>query len=124
MFCDRLLSAGKQATCHESGERQVRCALAADSGHLALFISYSGLAPHINNLLPILVERGCPATLIGTPRAARLHPGLTAYLLVGDRESLQHRITQYASHIAVQYVLDTPLQLLLRADLREERGVS
>ena len=107
MFCDRLLSAGKPATCHEHIERQVRCALASDQSHLAIVISYSGLAPNLGNLLPILSERACPVVLIGTPRAARAHSGLAAYLLVSDRESLQHRITQYASHISVQYVLDT-----------------
>lgn len=107
MFCDRLMSVGKQATCHENIERQSRTALAATDEHLAIFISYSGHATNIAPLLPVLAERSCPAVLVGTAYAARLHPGLDAYLLVDDRESLQNRITQFASHTAVQYVLDT-----------------
>ena len=48
-----------------------------------------------------------PAVLIGTPRAEQLNPGLSCYPHVSDQESLQDRITQFASHIAVQYVLDS-----------------
>lgn len=107
MFCDRLLSVGKFATCHESVERQNRTALASNAWHLAIMISYSGFAPTIGTHAPLLRERGCPVVLIGTPHAARLHPGLDAYLTVSDRESLRNRIAQFASHIAVQYALDT-----------------
>ena len=107
MFRDRLLSAGKSATCHESIEAQIRTALAADRRHVAIAISYSGLAENLKQLLPILNERHVPVIIIGTPRCARLHPGFAAYLTVSDHESLTHRITQFASHIAVQYVLDT-----------------
>lgn len=107
MFCDRLLSTGHAATCHESIERQVRTALAATGEHVAIFISYSGLAANFLSLLTPLKERGCPIILIGTPHAALLNPGLDAYLRISDSESLRNRITQFASHLAVQYALDT-----------------
>ena len=107
MFCDRLLSAGKAATCFDGYEQQIRTALASDASHLAIAISYSGLAEYLPQLFSTLQRCGTPVVLIGTPRAERLHPGLGAYLHVSDQESLQNRITQFASHIAVQYVLDT-----------------
>lgn len=107
MFRDRLLSVGKAATCFEGYEQMIRTALASDDSHLAIAISYSGLAEHLPELFNVLRERHAPCVLIGTPRATRLHPGLDAYLAVSDQESLQNRITQFASHIAVQYVLDT-----------------
>lgn len=107
MFCDRLLSAGREATCHESVERQLRCALASGPDCAAVVISYSGLNENIGTILPLLAKRGTPAVLIGTAHARRLHPGLDAYLEVSDQEHLQERITQFASHIAVQYVLDS-----------------
>ncbi|MFQ7392304.1 MAG: MurR/RpiR family transcriptional regulator [Collinsella aerofaciens] len=107
MFRDRLLSAGKSATCYSSTEAQVRTALASDSGHAAIVISYSGLAPNLKEILPILSSRHVPVVVIGTPYCARLHPGFAAYLTVSDHESMTHRITQFASHIAVQYVLDS-----------------
>lgn len=119
MFCDRLLSAGRSATCHESLERQTRTALAATEEHVAVMISYSGLADQIFRLLPVLRERACPVILIGTPYAARRHPGLAAYLHVSDSESLRNRITQFASHIAVQYALDTLFSCFFARAYRE-----
>ena len=107
MFRDRLLSAGKNTTCHASIEAQVRTALASGPDHTAIAISYSGLAPNFKEVLPILSSRRVPVIIIGTPRCARLHPGFAAYLTISDIESLSHRITQFASHIAVQYALDT-----------------
>ena len=120
MFCDRLLSAGRAATCHESLERQTRTALSSNERHTALMISYSGLASQIFRLLPILRERSCPIILIGTPYAARRHPGLDAYLHVSDSESLRNRITQFASHIAVQYTLDTLFSCFFARSYRED----
>lgn len=122
MFCDRLLSAGRNATCHESPERLVRTALATGANHAAVAISYSGLNQQFATLLPILAERGCPVVFIGTAAAQRLHPGLTAYLTVSDREHLQDRITQFASHIAVQYALDALYGCLFARDY--ERSIA
>ncbi len=102
MFRDRLLSAGKSATCHDGVEAQVRTALASGPDHAAIVISYSGLAPNLKDILPILSSRHVPVIVIGTPYCARIHPGFAAYLTVSD-----HEITQFASHIAVQYVLDS-----------------
>ena len=107
MFRDRLLSAGKSATCYGSVEAQVRTALASGPDHVAIVISYSGLAPNLREILPILSSRRVPVIVIGTPYCARIHPGFAAYLMVSDHESMTHRITQFASHIAVQYVLDS-----------------
>ncbi len=106
MFVDRMLSAGRQAVCHENQERKIRAALSSDKSHVALLISYSGVTTFFEQLLPVLAQRGVPAILIGAPMAKRRNPGLAAYLLVGDSESTLHRITQFASHISVQYMLD------------------
>lgn len=116
MFCDRLLSIGRSASCFESGERQARIALASDCHHVAIAISYSGLGPNLATILPILHERNVPTIFVGTPNGCRLNPGLDVYLHVSDRESLQNRITQFASHIAVQYVLDSLYGCLFARD--------
>lgn len=108
MFRDRLLSAGKSTTCYGGVEAQVRTALLASGpDHVAIVISYSGLAPNLREILPILSSRHVPVIVIGTPYCARIHPGFAAYLMVSDHESMTHRITQFASHVAVQYVLDS-----------------
>lgn len=107
MFRDRLLSVGKSATCYGNIEAQVRTALTSDSDRAAIVISYSGLAPNLKEILPILSSQHAPVIVIGTPYCARIHPGFAAYLTVSDHESMTYRITQFASHIAVQYVLDS-----------------
>lgn len=122
MFCDRLLSIGRSASCFESGERQARIALASDCHHVAIAISYSGLGPNLATILPILHERNVPTIFVGTPNGCRLNPGLDAYLHVSDRESLQNRITQFASHIAVQYVLDSLYGCLFARDYANSRA--
>lgn len=122
MFCDRLLSIGRSASCFESGERQTRIALASDCHHVAIAISYSGLGPNLATILPILHERNAPTIFVGTPNGCRLNPGLDVYLHVSDRESLQNRITQFASHIAVQYVLDSLYGCLFARDYANSRA--
>ena len=94
-------------TNHDNAEAQVRTALASGPDHVAIVISYSGLAPNFKEILPILSSRHVPVIVIGTPYCAHIHPGFAAYLTVSDHESMTHRITQFASHIAVQYVLDS-----------------
>lgn len=116
MFCDRLLSVGRDAFCHADMERQYRSILACDGHDAAIFISYSGLAPDIDRKLTLLGERHVPVVYIGTAAARRRHPGLDAYLLVSDREHLQGRITQFASHISVQFVLDILFSCVFAAD--------
>lgn len=106
MFEERLLSAGKRVLCPTTSERQVRIALASEPANVAIFISYSGLSPYVKTCAGILREQKVPMILIGSRQARRIHPGLDAYLLVSDREDLQSRITQFASHLAVQFVLD------------------
>ncbi|MDD5800310.1 MAG: MurR/RpiR family transcriptional regulator [Coriobacteriales bacterium] len=106
MFVDRMLSAGRCATCFESMERQTRTALASDDSHVGLFVSYSGVSEVHGRIMPILAERSVPMILVGTPAAMRRNPGLDVYLCISDAERYQNRITQFASHLAVQYVLD------------------
>ena len=106
MFRDRLVSIGRDAQCRGDSEWQLRRALALGPQDVAVMISYSGLAPGIDDRLEVLSARHVPTVYIGTPDARRRHPGLDAYLLVADHEHLQNRITQFASHIAVQFVLD------------------
>ena len=73
---------------------------------MSVLISYSGMGPNLSTIVPILTERNVPSVLIGTSRAQRLNPALSHYLYVSDLERPQDRIAQFASHIAVQYVLD------------------
>ena len=122
MFRDRLLSAGKQTTCSQDVEGQIRRAMASDVRHAAIIITYSGLSETYPKILGLLREQNTPVVFIGTPGACRRHPGLEVYLMVSDSESLQNRITQFASHIAVQYVLDTLFSCSFALDYDRSRA--
>ena len=50
-------------------EAQVRTALASGPDHAAIVISYSGLAPNLREILPILSSRRVPVIVIGTRTA-------------------------------------------------------
>lgn len=76
MFRDRLLSAGKSATCYGNIEAQVCTALVSDSDRVAIVISYSGLAPNLKEILPILGSRHVPVIVIGTPCCSAFTPTL------------------------------------------------
>ena len=122
MFRDRLLSCGKHATCALDAEGQIRRALASDGRHVAVVITYSGLSDTFPKLLGLLREQRTPVVFVGTPGACRLHPGLEAYLMVSDSESLQNRITQFASHISMQYVLDALFSCFFAKDYDRSRA--
>ncbi len=122
MFTDRLLSAGRAVTCHESQERQVRSALISDATHVAVAITYSGVNDVLTQVLPLLAARETPVVLIGAPMARERNPGLDVYLLVGDSESTLHRITQFASHISVQFVLDALYSCVVAGDYEHSLG--
>lgn len=107
MFTERLLSAGKHAVCPVGFEQHARLAMASTRSHCAILVTYSGLGQNYQQVARLLKENETPTILIGSRRARRMLPDLDAYLLVSDRENLQNRITQFASHIAVQFVFDT-----------------
>ena len=121
LFCDRLASLGKTSTCPEHLDLMIHTALTADETHAAVVISYSGRSAYLDRVQPLLKRGTVPTIFVGTPHAARLNPGHTHYLAVSDRESPEHRITQFASHIAVQYVLDALFCCLFAQDYETNR---
>ena len=105
-FQDRLQRIGKTVIVSRSEEEQRILATAAGPGAVAIVISYSGRATFLTNVLNILHIRNVPIILVGTEKAARLHPDITLHLQISDREHPQLRISQFASHIALQFALD------------------
>lgn len=103
---ERLLRIGHTAVLPSAEEERRIIAAASRPDTVAIVISYSGRATFLSRVLPILHDRNVPVIFIGSQEGARLNPGLAHYLLVSDREDPQERISQFASHIALQYVLD------------------
>lgn len=105
-FQERLLRLGRTAVVSRSEEQQRIIATAADPHTVAIVISYSGRATFLKNVLNILHIRHVPIILVGTEDAHRVHPDVDLHLQISDREHPQLRISQFASHIALQYALD------------------
>lgn len=106
-FQDRLRRGiGKTVVVARSEEEQRIVAAASKPDSVAIVISYSGRATFLKNVLRILHCRHVPIILVGTDKARRAHPDVDLHLQISDREHPQLRISQFASHIALQYALD------------------
>ena len=106
-FQDRLRRGmGKTVVVARSEEEQRIVAAASQPSSVAIVISYSGRATFLKNVLRILHYRQVPIILVGTDEARRVHPDVDLHLQISDREHPQLRISQFASHIALQYALD------------------
>lgn len=105
-FQDKMLTIGRTVNCPKSFYKQRMTALAASQSHVALVISYSGLATFILPVLQKLYEKKIPVVFIGKA-GSNLYPQyVTYYLPISDKENLRDRISQFSSHIALQYMLD------------------
>ncbi len=105
-FQYRMQLIGRNVFIPRSGEQQRICAAGSTAQKIAIVISYSGRATFIPQVLAALHRRRTPIVLIGTEEAGVLHPDIKMHLQVSDREHPQLRISQFASHEALQFVLD------------------
>lgn len=116
MLHERLLKIGRRSTIARTSEERLITAAASDSKAVAVIASYSGRAASLPGILNILRRKNVPAIFITTKDGARLHPGLACYLLVSDQEDARARISQFASHVALQYVTDVLYSCLFTID--------
>lgn len=105
-FRERLLRIGISTFAAPAEEEQRILASMADREDLTIVISYSGRATFLPKTLNILRRRGTPCIFVGTAEGARLHQGLAGYLLVSGNENAHTRLSQFASHVSLQYLLD------------------
>lgn len=105
-FQDQMITIGKEINCPVSFYEQRLYALASDTSHAALILSYSGKASFILPLLKKLDEKHVPVILISRIGCNYYPQYIQHHIALSDTEKLQDRISQYASHIALQYVMD------------------
>lgn len=106
LFQYRMEAIGRMVLVPALGEEQRIFAAASRPDHVALIISYSGRATFIPTVLTALHRRGTPIVLLGTAEAAELHPDIRHHLNISDLEHPQLRISQFASHAALEFMLD------------------
>ena len=105
-FRDKMLTIGKEVTCPTSFYEQRMMALKAKESHVALILSYSGKATYIDPIVKLLHEKQVTIVMIGKVDS-NLYPDKVKYhLCISDKENLRNRISQFSSHIALQYMLD------------------
>lgn len=105
-FQDKMMTIGKNVQCHESFYKQRMQVLASTSENVALIISYSGKAQFILPIVEKLYELNVPVVLIGK-EGVNPYPQYIKYTLgICGKENMRDRISQFSSHIAVQYAMD------------------
>lgn len=105
-FQDKMLTIGRVVNCPRSFYKQRMTVLAASREHVAMVLSYSGKATFVLPILQALYDRKIPVIFIGMA-GSNLYPQYVAhYLPISDKENLRDRISQFSSHIALQYMLD------------------
>ncbi len=115
-FQDKMLSIGRKVTCQESGYKQRRQVLLANSTHVALILSYSGKATFISPLLKLLKEQHVPIIWIGKAGNTEMAAATDYQLYLSDKEHFQSRLSQFASHIAMQYTMDLLFSCIFKMD--------
>lgn len=105
-FQDKMLTIGKTVNCPKGFYNQRATVLASTPDRVAVILSYSGRASFIRPVIQTLFRKNIPVVLIGKA-GSNLYPQyITHALCISSKENLQDRISQFSSHIAMQYILD------------------
>lgn len=105
-FQDKMLTIGRLVNCPKGSYNQRATVLAATPDRVAVILSYSGRASFIRPILPVLARKKVPVILIGKAGSNRFPQYVTHALSISSQENLRDRISQFSSHIAMQYMLD------------------
>lgn len=105
-FQDKMLTIGKSVNCPSSFYNQRLTVLASDQKHVAIILSYSGKATFILPIVKKLYEKGVKVIQIGKAGSNYYSQYVTYHLSISDSENNRDRISQFSSHIAMQYIMD------------------
>ena len=105
-FQDKMLTIGKSVNCPSSFYNQRLTVLASDQKHVAIILSYSGKATFILPIVKKLYEKGVKVIQIGKAGSNYYSQYVTYHLSISDSENNCDRMSQFSSHIAMQYIMD------------------
>lgn len=105
-FQDKMLTIGKSVNCQSSFYNQRLTVLASDQKHVAIILSYSGKATFILPIVKKLYEKGVKVIQIGKAGSNYYSQYVTYHLSISDSENNRDRMSQFSSHIAMQYIMD------------------
>lgn len=105
-FQDKMLTIGRSVNCPSSFYNQRLTVLASDQKHVAIILSYSGKATFILPIVKKLYEKGVKVIQIGKAGSNYYSQYATYHLSISDSENNRDRMSQFSSHIAMQYIMD------------------
>lgn len=105
-FQDKMLTIGRSVNCPSSFYNQRLTVLASDQKHVAIILSYSGKATFILPIVKKLYEKGVKVIQIGKAGSNYYSQYVTYHLSINDSENNRDRMSQFSSHIAMQYIMD------------------
>lgn len=105
-FQDKMLTIGKSVNCPSSFYNQRLTVLASDQKHVAIILCYSGKATFILPIVKKLYEKGVKVIQIGKAGSNYYSQYVTYHLSISDSENNRDRMSQFSSHIAMQYIMD------------------
>lgn len=104
-FKQKMLNIGKIVNCPSAYYEQSLITLASNSDHVAIILSYSG-AYWSSQLCEQLRKKQVPVILVTRVGVKDEACDNVYHLFISDHENLQNRISQFSSHIAMQYIMD------------------
>lgn len=105
-FQDKMLTIGRSVNCPSSFYNQRLTVLASDQKHVAIILSYSGKATFILPIVKKLYEKGVKVIQIGKAGSNYYSQYVTYHLSISESENNRDRMSQFSSHIAMQYIMD------------------
>lgn len=105
-FQDKMLTIGKSVNCPSSFYNQRLTVLASNQKHVAIILSYSEKATFILPIVKKLYEKGVKVIQIGKAGSNYYSQYVTYHLSISDSENNRDRMSQFSSHIAMQYIMD------------------
>lgn len=115
-FQDKMQTIGRYVNVSIIAQTQRFMALASDQKHVALLLSYTGKTPEMVKIAQILKKQNTPFIYIGAPHDSIVKRLSTCQLYVTDREDMNIKISYFASHIAMQYILDCLFGCIFKID--------
>ncbi len=115
-FQDKMRSIGRMVNCPKSFYEQRCTATASNKKHAALVLSYSGKASFLPSIVEVLLKNRTEIIWIGRVGASVVPNYIKHHLYISDRENLRNRISQFSSHISMQYMLDVIFSCIFKMD--------
>lgn len=117
-FQDKMRNIGRMVNCPKNFYEQQCTAIASKKNHVALILSYSGKATFVSPIVNILNKNGVKTILIGRVGNISEEKSIKHKLYISDKENLRNRISQFSSHIAMQYMLDVIYGCIFKRDYK------